>query len=62
MNILFSIASFLMDIVSIAQKDKLINGLITDRKVKDSIIKDLMKSNTELMKHHISQKKISVRF
>ncbi|WP_426481077.1 hypothetical protein [Chryseobacterium sp. R2ACT005] len=63
MNILFSIASFLMDIVFIAQKDKLINGLITDRKVKDSTIKDLMKSNTELMKHqmlinHLSEENI----
>lgn len=62
-NILFSIASFLMDIVFITQKDELIHGLITDRKVKDSTIKDLVKTNTELMKHqmlinHLSEENI----
>ncbi|AZA78872.1 Two component regulator three Y domain-containing protein [Chryseobacterium sp. G0186] len=62
-NILFSIASFLMDIVFITQKDALIHGLITDRKVKDSTIKDLVKTNTELMKHqmlinHLSEENI----
>ncbi|WP_300688964.1 hypothetical protein [Chryseobacterium sp.] len=41
LNILFSIASFLMDIVFITQKDSLIKGLITDRKEKDSTIKIL---------------------
>lgn len=63
LNILFSIASFLMDIVFITQKDELINGLITDKKVKDSTIKDLVKTNTELMKHqmlinHLSEENI----
>ncbi|MDC8102168.1 helix-turn-helix transcriptional regulator [Chryseobacterium rhizosphaerae] len=52
-NILFSIASFVMDIVFIAQKDALIKGLIVDTKMKDSTIKDLVKTNTELMKHQM---------
>ncbi|AZA81627.1 Two component regulator three Y domain-containing protein [Chryseobacterium lactis] len=52
-NILFSIASFLMDIVFITQKDELIKGLIVEQKMKDSTIKDLVKTNTELMKHQM---------
>ncbi|PWN65432.1 helix-turn-helix transcriptional regulator [Chryseobacterium viscerum] len=63
LNILFSIASFLMDIVFITQKDQLIHGLITDTQVKDSTIKDLVKTNTELMKHqmlinHLSEENV----
>ncbi|REC69066.1 Two component regulator three Y domain-containing protein [Chryseobacterium flavum] len=63
LNILFSIASFLMDIVFITQKDGLIHGLITDKKEQDSTIKDLVKTNTELMKHqmlinHLSEENI----
>lgn len=63
LNILFSIASFLMDIVFITQKDALIHGLISDKKKKDSTIKDLVKTNTELMKHqmlinHLSEENI----
>jgi hypothetical protein len=34
-----------MDIVFITQKDELIHGLITDKKEKDSTIKDLVKTN-----------------
>ncbi|WP_294327746.1 Two component regulator three Y domain-containing protein [uncultured Chryseobacterium sp.] len=53
LNILFSIASFLMDIVFITQKDKLIHGLIHEKEMKDSTIKDLVKTNSELMKHQM---------
>lgn len=53
LNILFSITSFLIDIVFIAQKDELINGLIKNTKIKDSTIEDLVKTNTELMKHQM---------
>lgn len=64
LNILFSTASFLMDIVFITQKDQLIHGLITDKKQKDSTIKDLVKTNAELMKHqmlinHLSEENIT---
>ncbi|REC48914.1 helix-turn-helix transcriptional regulator [Chryseobacterium pennipullorum] len=52
-NILFSITCFSMDIVFIAQKDKLINGLIVKTRIKDSTIKDLEKTNAELMKHQM---------
>ncbi|MCJ7934257.1 MAG: Two component regulator three Y domain-containing protein [Chryseobacterium sp.] len=52
-NILFSIASFLMDISFIAQKDELIKGLIVEKQKKDSTIKDLEKTNAELMKHQM---------
>lgn len=63
LNILFSIAYFFMDIVFITQKDALIHGLISDKKEKDSTIKDLVKTNTELMKHqmlinHLSEENI----
>lgn len=63
LNILFSVSSFLMDIVFITQKDALIHGLISDKKEKDSTIKDLVKTNTELMKHqmlinHLSEENI----
>ncbi|MGE8555172.1 MAG: helix-turn-helix transcriptional regulator [Chryseobacterium jejuense] len=53
LNILFSIASFLMDIVFITQKDRLIHGLIHEKEIKDSTIKDLVKTNAELMKHQM---------
>lgn len=53
LNILFSIASFLMDIIFVAQKDKLIHGLIHEKEIKDSTIKDLIKTNAELMKHQM---------
>lgn len=53
LNVLFSIASFLMDIVFIAQKDELIHGLINEKEMKDSTIKDLVKTNSELMKHQM---------
>ncbi|WET48303.1 Two component regulator three Y domain-containing protein [Chryseobacterium indologenes] len=53
LNILFSIASFLMDIVFITQKDKLIHGLIHEKEMKDCTIKDLVKTNSELMKHQM---------
>lgn len=67
LNILFSIASFLMDIVFIAQKDELINGLIRNTKIKDSTIEDLVKTNTELMKqqmliHHLTEENIQEIF
>lgn len=67
LNILFSVASFLMDIVFIAQKDELINGLIKNTKIKDSTIEDLVKTNTELMKHqmlinHLSEENIQEIF
>ncbi|WP_347216228.1 Two component regulator three Y domain-containing protein [Chryseobacterium sp.] len=52
-NILFSIASFVMDIVFITQKDALIKGLIHEKEIKDSRIKDLVKTNAELMKHQM---------
>ncbi|WP_378169452.1 helix-turn-helix transcriptional regulator [Chryseobacterium tructae] len=52
-NILFSIASFVMDIVFITQKDALIKGLIHEKEIKDSTIKDLVKTNAELMKHQM---------
>ncbi len=63
LNILFSIAYFFMDIVFITQKDALIHGLISDKKEKDSTIKDLVKTNTELMKHqmlinHLSEENV----
>ncbi len=63
LNILFCIASFMMDIVFITQKDQLINGLIIEKKMKDSTIKDLVKTNAELMKHqmlinHLSEENI----
>jgi len=63
LNILFSFSSFLQDIVFITQKDRLIHGLITDKKEKDSTIKDLVKTNAELMKHqmlinHLSEENI----
>lgn len=52
-NILFIILSFLMGIAFVRQKDELINGLMNDRKVKDSTIRDLVKTNNELMKQKI---------
>ncbi|MCS4303182.1 Two component regulator three Y domain-containing protein [Chryseobacterium sp. BIGb0232] len=52
-NILFSIASFLMDVVFITQKDELIHGLIHEKEIKDSRIKDLVKTNAELMKQQM---------
>lgn len=52
-NILFIIISFLMGIAFVRQKDELINGLMNDRKVKDSTIRDLVKTNNELMKQKI---------
>lgn len=53
LNILFSIASFLMDISFITQKDDLIYGLIEDTKMKDSTIEDLQKTNTALLKQQM---------
>ncbi|GAA5092877.1 hypothetical protein GCM10023210_22470 [Chryseobacterium ginsengisoli] len=56
-----------MDIVFIAQKDELINGLIRNTKIKDSTIEDLVKTNTELMKqqmliHHLTEENIQEIF
>lgn len=52
-NILFSIVYFLMDIVFITHKDERIKKLIDDRDVKESTIKELEKTNTELMKQQM---------
>jgi len=52
-NILFSIVSFLIDMVFISQKDELINGLMKNTKIKDSTIEDLIKTNTQLMKNQM---------
>ncbi|PVV57344.1 helix-turn-helix transcriptional regulator [Chryseobacterium sp. HMWF035] len=52
-NIIFSIVSFLIDMVFISKKDELINGLIKNTKIKDSTIEDLMKTNTQLMKNQM---------
>lgn len=52
-NILFAISSFLMDVIFITQKDMLIRGLMVDTKRKDSKIRDLVKTNAELMKHQM---------
>ncbi|MFN1219689.1 Two component regulator three Y domain-containing protein [Chryseobacterium kwangjuense] len=53
LNILFSIASFLVDISFITQKDDLIYGLIKDQQMKDSTIEDLQKTNTRLLKQQM---------
>jgi len=53
LNILFSIASFLMDISFITQKDDLIYGLMEDTRAKDYTIEDLQKTNTELLKQQM---------
>lgn len=53
LNILFSIASFLMDISFITQKDDLIFGLMEDTRMKDSTIEDLQKTNTGLLKQQM---------
>lgn len=53
LNIMFSIATFFMDIVFIKQKDDLIYGLINDTRMKDSTIEDLLKENNELLKQQM---------
>lgn len=53
LNILFSIVSFLMDIVFISRKDELINGLLENTQIKDSTIEDLRKTNSQLMKNQM---------
>lgn len=53
LNVLFSIMTFLIDIVFVTQKDGLISGLIEDTKIKASTIEDLVKSNKELMKQQM---------
>lgn len=53
LNILFSVATFMMDIVFVSQKDRLIYGLIEEKKIKDSTIEDLVKTNNELMKQQM---------
>lgn len=67
LNILFSIAYFFMDIVFITHKDERIMGLISDRNVKESTIKELEKTNSELMKqqmliNHLSEENIQEIF
>ncbi|KMQ66953.1 Two component regulator three Y domain-containing protein [Chryseobacterium angstadtii] len=53
LNILFSVASFVMDISFITQKDDLIYGLIEDTRIKNSTIEDLQKTNTGLLKQQM---------
>lgn len=53
LNILFSVGSFLMDISFITQKDDLIYGLIEDKRIKNSTIVDLQKTNTGLLKQQM---------
>ncbi|KFF30325.1 Two component regulator three Y domain-containing protein [Chryseobacterium piperi] len=52
-NIIFVITKFLMDMFFLHQKDKLIYGLIEEKRIKDSIIEDLVKANNELMERQI---------
>lgn len=52
-NILFSVSYFLMDVAFIAHKDERIKKLIDDRNVKEFTIKELEKTNTELMKQQM---------
>ncbi len=56
-----------MDIVFITHKDERIMGLISDRNVKESTIKELEKTNSELMKqqmliNHLSEENIQEIF
>lgn len=67
LNILFSVTTFMMDIVFVSQKDVLIYGLIEDKKMKDSTIEDLVKTNHELMKqqmiiNHLTEENIQEIF
>lgn len=59
LNILFSVVSFLMDIVFISQKDELINGLLENTQIKDSTIEDLMKTNSRLMKSQMQANQLT---
>ncbi|WP_419869121.1 helix-turn-helix transcriptional regulator [Chryseobacterium sp. CT-SW4] len=58
-NILFSVSTFLIDIAFIAQKDRLIYGLIEDKKIKDTTIEDLTKTKNDLMKQQLLTNKLT---
>jgi hypothetical protein len=45
LNILFSVTTFLANVLFISQKDKLIYGLMKETESKDSTIEDLLKAN-----------------
>lgn len=53
LNILFSVITFLIDIILVSQKDGLIHWLVKDTMIKNSTIEDLLKANNDMMTQQI---------
>nr|WP_314493807.1 Two component regulator three Y domain-containing protein [uncultured Chryseobacterium sp.] len=53
LNILFTVITFLIDIILVSQKDGLIHRLVKDTVIKNSTIEDLLKANNDMVTQQI---------